>query len=225
MTAKLTTAMITALNTIGLTGEVTMVRIATLNALVTRGLVHDNEGAWFLTSDAHDLTEVTKEARQADMDRERPWLTKEADVYTCTACGDTVLGSEQPTHANQHPTEQEILAGETDVASEAAFAEFSKQVDKMVERILAVDEPPAMPELAEWERELLVYRTQYKPAVVVRPLVSQLPAVVQIGRKLRWAKVVSTVTRDTQFANRHMLVVQLNGTHTRMLVEPASVAV
>ena len=86
MAANLTPTMIEALNTIGRTGEVTMVRIATLNALISRELVWDNEGVWFLTSDAHNLDEVTGQTRQADLDRQEAAMA-EGRVYAPDGLG------------------------------------------------------------------------------------------------------------------------------------------
>lgn len=68
--SKLTPAMISGLNFIGKFGSVHGVRAATVKALISRELVWDEGDQWYLTSDAHNLDEVTDEAREADLARQ-----------------------------------------------------------------------------------------------------------------------------------------------------------
>lgn len=68
--SKLTPAMIAGLNFIGKFGSVHGVRAATVKALISRELVWDEGDQWHLTSDAHNLDEVTDEAREADLARQ-----------------------------------------------------------------------------------------------------------------------------------------------------------
>lgn len=59
MAAKLSAPMIAALNVIGRTGTSDGIKPNTLTAIETRGLVwQDDNGTWFLSSDAHSLGDV-----------------------------------------------------------------------------------------------------------------------------------------------------------------------
>lgn len=78
--SKLTPAMIAGLNFIGKFGSVHGVRAATVKALISRELVWDEGDQWYLTSDAHNLDEVTDEAREADLARQEARNEQGADV-------------------------------------------------------------------------------------------------------------------------------------------------
>jgi hypothetical protein len=67
---NVTPTMIQALNIIARTGLIEGVRAATVKALVARELIWDDNGAWYLTSEAHDLDGVEGDAREADMARQ-----------------------------------------------------------------------------------------------------------------------------------------------------------
>jgi hypothetical protein len=67
---NVTPTMVEALNIIAKTGLTEGVRATTVKALVNRELIWDDSGAWYLTSEAHDLDGVDGDAREADLARQ-----------------------------------------------------------------------------------------------------------------------------------------------------------
>lgn len=67
---NVTPTMVEALNIVAKTGLTEGVRATTIKALVNRELIWDDNGAWYLTSEAHDLDGVNGDAREADLARQ-----------------------------------------------------------------------------------------------------------------------------------------------------------
>lgn len=111
---KLTAHMIEALNHVGTTGDVYSVHPSTLRGLIARELVWDDNGVWFLTSDAHNLDEVTDVARDHDLARQQERFAQPdvPEVIVSQADMDAVLAA--PDTYVPWPTQADLVQAEAD---------------------------------------------------------------------------------------------------------------
>lgn len=211
-------AMIQALNAIGLTGTVPSgVPVATVNALINRELIWDDNDVWYLTSEAHDLDGVSDEARAADMARQArrtkaatddllaaaqeifPWLAEDEAAWHAQRGLDYDVAEDEARWLRQIGLDHD--PAEDDANDAAIRAQYAPDTIYPFDMHPPQVEQPTPSVEPTWQ--LPVTETDVTTANVV--------VVVQSGTKLVWGKLISVVNRRTRYCPPILATVEING--------------
>jgi len=202
MASNITPTMISALNIIAKTGLTEGVRATTVKALVSRELIWDDRGAWYLTSEAHDLDGVEGDAREADMARQDARVDEAEDM--------TGHWAEQG--ADVDPEDAQVFQGAMhEATTPQAIGDTLRVLAESVHGVadalntagLAANAAAQKLATAAWSHQMAIVRS--------------------MGRTVRGKVIDASVrTPDASGLNRVLLVVQHDGHPTRRTLHALS---